>query len=145
MNDILLLKGDKPFKLMDKRKVYIEQTLKKIFKEKRMFTQPQYSLTHLSKEVRLSTNILSAFFNQVLGQNFNEYINSLRVSYFLQMIESEDAHTYTLAGLAENCGFHNRNTFISAFKKIMGQTPSKYIQQLGLKSFSQNKSGVLRC
>lgn len=138
MKDILLLERKKSIKLMDEHKVYIEQALKEIFEEKKVFTKAQYSLSHLSAEIKLSTNHLSAFFNQNLGLHFNDYINKLRVNYFLQMIESEEARRFTLAGLAERCGFHNRNTFISAFKKFIGQTPSKYMRQQVLKSFSQN-------
>lgn len=138
MKDILLVERKRPFKLIDEQRVYIEQSLKEIFEEKRVFTQAQYSLSHLSAEIKLSTNHLSAFFNQVLGLHFNDYINKLRVDYFLQMIAGDEARQFTLAGLAERCGFHNRNTFTSAFKKFMGITPSKYMRKQILKEFSQN-------
>ena len=137
MKDILLVERKKPFKLMEDQNVYIECSLKEIFENKKVFTQAQYSLSHLSAEIKLSTNQLSAFFNQNLGLHFNDYINKLRVDYFLQIIESDESRQFTLAGLAERCGFHNRNTFTSAFKKFMGTTPSKYMRKQVLKSFSK--------
>src|SRR3954464_13107819 len=119
MKEISILESKKPFKLVDKQKVFIGLALKKIFEEKKVFIQTQYTLSHLSAETKLSTNYLSIFFNQILSLHFNDYINRLRINYFLEMLETGESHLFTLAGLAEKCGFHNRNTFTSAFKKVM--------------------------
>ena len=138
MKYTLQLVSSKPFKLEPEQKLDIETRLRETFEDRKLYTQPQFSLRHLSMETRFSTNLLSAFFNQVLGIHFNDYINRLRIHHFKEIVENENMHHLTLAGLAEHCGFHNRNTFTTAFKKFVGITPSKYLRMYVCKRFSNN-------
>jgi AraC-like DNA-binding protein len=138
MKYTLSLVNSNPFKIEPEQKFEIEKRLRDMFEDKKLYTQPQFSLRHLSIETRFSTNLLSAFFNQVLGIHFNDYINRLRIRYFKEMVENENVHHLTLAGLAERCGFHNRNTFTTAFKKFVGITPSKYLRMYVGRRFSDN-------
>lgn len=139
MKDVLLATKRTQFILSEEQKAEIEQVLREIFEMKKSFIRLQYSLSHLSTDTGYSRNLLSAFFNQVLGLHFNDYINQLRINYCTQMIGDEDVQRYTLEGLGEKCGFHNRNTFTTAFKKFKGIPPSKFIRKSELrKSFSQS-------
>jgi AraC-like DNA-binding protein len=139
MKDVLLAMKRTQFILSAEQKAEIEQVLREIFDMRKAFIQLQYSLSHLSADSGYSRNLLSAFFNQVLGLHFNDYINQLRINYCTELIGDEDIQRYTLEGLGEKCGFHNRNTFTTAFKKFRGVPPSKFIRHGVLrKSFSQS-------
>ena len=59
--------------------------------------------------------------------NFFNYINQLRINAFLDKIASNEQAQKTLEALAGECGFQGRSTFIRAFKKETGQTPSDYL------------------
>ena len=128
MKNTVMLKISKTLKLQEEQKVQIESYLKEIFEGKKLYLEPQISLHALSQETRLSPNLLSTFFNRVLGVHYNDYINRLRIQYFNEMLENKDVSHFTLAGLATTCGFHNRNTFTTAFKKFVGITPSRYLR-----------------
>jgi AraC-like DNA-binding protein len=49
----------------------------------------------------------------------------------MELIENGQAEQFTLEALAAKCGFSNRNTFTSAFKKFSGKTPSCFIKKIG--------------
>ena len=70
---------------------------------------------------------LSAFLNREIGLNFNDYLNQQRVRYCRRiLIQKGMVHQLNLKGLALQCGFNNRNTLTTAFKKFTGFTPSRY-------------------
>ncbi len=129
MKDSIVMTRCISFTLSEKQKTEIELRLREIFEVKKSFIQPQYSLSDLSNETGFSRNLLSAFFNQTLGFHFNNYINLLRITYCKHLILNGYASQFTLEGLSKKCGFYNRNTFISAFKKFTGVNPSYYLKQ----------------
>ena len=116
------------FMLDEKRKVQIELVLKSLLERETFFTEVQYDLRKLSTVSKFSTNLLSAFFNQIVGLHYNDYINKYRILHCILLIENGEAAQLTLEGLSKKCGFHNRNTFISAFKKFIGVNPSEYLR-----------------
>ena len=116
------------FSLDEHRKNKIQLALHAVIEEKKAYICPRYNLSRLSVETNFSTNLLSAFFNQIIGLHYNDYINKNRVLHCVYLIEKGEAEQLTLEGLSKKCGFHNRNTFISAFKKFVGVNPSEYIR-----------------
>src|SRR3954454_9495543 len=114
MEESLILKKSQ-FSLDEQRKKDIELALHAIIEENKAFICPKYNLSRLSYETNFSTNQLSAFFNQIVGLHYNDYINKYRIDYCILLFENQETHNLTLEGLSKKCGFHNRNTFISAF------------------------------
>jgi AraC-like DNA-binding protein len=98
--------------------------------DNKCFIRPGYSIRNLSEETGVQLYKLSAFINTRLGCGFNDYINQFRVKYCTKMMEDGIAKQLTLQALASECGFNNRNTFTSAFKKFTGITPSGFIKKL---------------
>jgi AraC-like DNA-binding protein len=70
---------------------------------------------------------LSAFINQEYRKNFSEFINDIRVSYLVDLIQEnpEYLNKYTLEVLGQMAGFKSRTTFILAVKRKTGKTPSE--------------------
>src|SRR3954470_16901982 len=116
------------FSLDEQQKNKIESALQAIIEENKAFICPKYNLSRLSYETNFSTNQLSAFFNQIIGLHYNDYINKYRIDHCILLLENEETQNLTLEGLSKKCGFHNRNTFISAFKKFIGINPSEYLR-----------------
>jgi YesN/AraC family two-component response regulator len=90
----------------------------------------------LAAEMHLQPYLLSAVINQVYKMKFNDFLNSFRVDYARELIQNGKASLLTLEGLSEKCGFNNRNSFTSAFKKHIGKTPSDFIRK-----FQQTNTG----
>jgi AraC-like DNA-binding protein len=137
--------------LSSDRSLYIHQRLNSFITEREPFLRVDYSITHLAQDLDIPSYQLSAYINRTMGLNFNEYINRFRVQYCEGLIQKGLADAYNLKGLAIKCGFYNRNTFTSAFKKFTGFTPSRYqrIRKLEMSSkptfrlaFAQNYETV---
>ena len=97
--------------------------------EKRPFLRTGYTIRDLGEEMGIPSYQLSAFINQWLGMNFNEYFNWFRVQHCQELMASGDTDRLNLRGLAYRCGFNNRNTLTTAFKKFTGRTPSAYFKR----------------
>lgn len=66
--------------------------------------------------------------------NFNTYLNTLRVDYVKKLIAENDLSKITLMYIYTEAGFSNQPTFNRAFKKIEGTTPSEYMKSSFLQS-----------
>ncbi|AYB33027.1 helix-turn-helix domain-containing protein [Chryseolinea soli] len=99
-----------------------------------MLTQPYlrqgYSLQDLSNDLRIPAYQLSSLLNRYLGVSFNDYLNQHRIEYCMDRMKKGDGHVLTLEGLAYDCGFSNRNSFTTAFKKFAGLPPSEYLREI---------------
>ena len=98
-----------------------------LMQEKKPFLDPHYSLRTLADTIGVPLYKLSAFLNQTTGTNFSDYLNQWRIRYCLDLIREKKIAHLNLGGIAMKCGFNNRNTFSTAFKKITGISPSAYL------------------
>ena len=94
------------------------------------FLESNYSLFLLAHDLSIAPYQLSAFINKILRQRFNDLINYYRISYCLELMSKSPKDHTKVQELSALCGYNNRNTFISAFKKFTNRTPSTYIRQL---------------
>lgn len=87
-----------------------------------------YTLQELSTSLSYPLHQLSALINQEYKSNFNELINKYRIEYAIEIIKKGQSGHLNMNGLAKQCGFNNRNSFSTAFKKFTGLTPSEYFK-----------------
>jgi len=94
--------------------------------EKKSLIKKGFTMRDLAFEMDIQPYIISAVINQVHNINFNDFLNRYRINYAISLFEQGTGKMITLEALAEQCGFNNRNTFTTAFKKNTGLTPSVY-------------------
>ncbi len=120
------------------RKIYLKEetaarlavALQEHFLKDKAYLINSYSITDLSVSVGFPTHQVSAYLNAHLGMNFNEYINSQRIEYLLKKLtDTPEWRVFTLEALGQKVGFNNRYTFLNAFKKATGETPSVYFKK----------------
>lgn len=102
--------------------------LERLFREQKPYLQPGYSLRAMARALSRPLYQVSAFINHEYGMNFNNLINRQRIEHALQLMDTGEADQLNFSGLASECGFNNRNSFTSAFKKFAGKTPSGYFR-----------------
>jgi AraC-like DNA-binding protein len=95
--------------------------------EKTPFLDPDYTIGELADAMGVPLHKLSAYINQATGKHFSDYINEWRIGYCVKLIREKKIVNLNLNGIANKCGFNNRNTFSTAFKKYTGTTPSTYL------------------
>ena len=118
------------YELTPERSLYISAQLYSFMVAYKSFLHPQYSIHDLSNSINIPSYQLSAFLNRELGYNFNDYLNRLRIGHCQKLMKSGAVDQLNMHGLAFECGFHNRNSFTTAFKKFTGRTPSDYLKSL---------------
>ncbi|MGL4632494.1 MAG: helix-turn-helix domain-containing protein [Leadbetterella sp.] len=100
--------------------------LEEVMKTKELFKNPNLKLNDLAKEIHVSGHQLSQFLNDNLDKNFTLFINEYRIKAACQALSSKS--NLTIEAIADEVGFNSKSTFFTAFKKIMGTTPTGYQQ-----------------
>ena len=81
------------------------------------------SLSLLESELHISRYYISHLFSDKLQIGFNDYINSLRVSFACNYLKHSDRSVTEISDLV---GFGTLRTFNRAFQKQIGRSPSEY-------------------
>jgi len=107
--------------------------LEQLIRLKKIYRDPNLSLTSTAELLGISTCYLSKMVNSIINLSFIDYINKYRVADVKQNLNSYKYHHYTILSVGLEAGFNSKSTFYSAFKKHTGMTPSEYkVQTLNL-------------
>ena len=104
--------------------------LKKLMESEKIYTESELSLSDLANLLNTLPNYLSQVINDKEGKNFYDYINMLRIEEFKMMVSRPENKKYTLLSLSYDCGFNSKSSFNKNFKKVTGQSPSEYLNNL---------------
>lgn len=110
-----------------------QQILSKLkkFEASVRFTNKEMSLAALAASLDTNTKYLSEVINRHYHDNFNTYINKLRINYIMEKLQSEPAYrNYKISYLAEESGFSSHSSFATIFKSITGIAPTTFIDFL---------------
>lgn len=108
----------------------IKHKLNELEAGKKFYLAKGYAIRDLAKDTGIPSYLLTVYINRVLETNFSDFINERRVEECARLMEEGSFTHFTLEGLAETCGFSNRNSFLSAFKKFKTITPSAFKKNL---------------
>lgn len=130
----LYLKKEKPVsapqRLPKDQIAYLEEKMKHLLEEEKIFLKPNLTLRDLAELLGTSTHNISWYLNTVSKSNFYDYINQYRIQEFLKKIENGEHERHTILALSIDVGFNSKSTFNKAFKEVMKDTPSNYIKRL---------------
>lgn len=105
---------------------YIPQ-LETLMADQKPYLQNDLRLKHLAELLNIKPHHLSQLINQQYQCSFFDFINQYRVKEAEQLIQSSPKST--LLEIAFDAGFNNKTSFVNAFKKFNGQTPSHFRKQ----------------
>ncbi|MGG7438598.1 helix-turn-helix domain-containing protein [Chryseobacterium arthrosphaerae] len=110
-----------------------KRILKKLetFENSEKFLKKGINIAYLSNLLSTNPKYLSEVIRNNKSQNFNAYINSLRINYIVHNLYNDPKYReYKISYLAEECGYASSQVFVIAFKKEKGVTPSYFINEL---------------
>lgn len=110
-----------------------KKILKKLvtFEDSEKFLKKDINLTYLSHQSNTNPKYVSEIIRVHKNNNFNGYINNLRINYIVQKLYHDIKYReYKISYLAEECGYTSSQVFVIAFKKETGVTPSYFIENL---------------
>lgn len=85
--------------------------------------QEDLSLTAIARTVRYSKEHLSRILHGYLAENWNTYVNRLRVRRAETLLQNNP--TLSVLDVAFSCGFDSSNTFYRAYKREFGKKPRR--------------------
>ena len=106
--------------------VTYKKQLDQLIQKEKLFLRNGLKLNELADELKIPTYQLSEVLNQHMKTTFFDLINGYRVEEAKQRIK--DNPQYTLLQIAHDSGFNNKTSFVNAFKRFEGQTPSQYLK-----------------
>ncbi|MBN2777177.1 MAG: AraC family transcriptional regulator [Bacteroidales bacterium] len=98
--------------------------------DKKVYLMPGINLNIIAEMIETNRQYLSQTINNYYHQNFNQIINTLRIRDAKLLLIEDKFEKYTIESIAESVGFKNRTSFISAFKKVCGKTPSEFRKEM---------------
>lgn len=94
-----------------------------------LYLIPRLSINKVSLNSGISVKNIRASILVNRNQNFNDYINFLRVKKAEDLIRINYLDRQTIEALGAKSGFNSRKSFYRAFKKTHNTTPSLYAQK----------------
>lgn len=102
-----------------------------IFEKSKRYLKKDFSISILASRLNTNVKYTSEIIKNNKSQNFNDYINTLRIRYISQKLYDDPKYReYKISYLAEACGYSSSQVFVTAFKKVNGVTPSYFIRNL---------------
>lgn len=81
------------------------------------------SLAGVARHFHMDSAYLSKYFKKSLGVNFKDYLSNVRLYHAERALRESD---FPIARIATENGFSNISSFITAFKRNYGTTPSEW-------------------
>ncbi|QBG36111.1 AraC family transcriptional regulator [Litorilituus sediminis] len=95
--------------------------------DEKLFLQDNLSLNKLSESIAETENHISETLSQFLNTKFFQFVNGFRIEEAKKALQDTDKLITTIA---YDVGFNSKSTFNTAFKKVVGYTPSAYRSSL---------------
>lgn len=94
--------------------------------EQQEWRNPELSLLSLSSQLASNRTYINEAFRKFAGCTFSEYIMKCRIEYIVMELQRNPQSN--LESLFSNAGYLQRSTAYRNFKKVMGISPTEYIE-----------------
>ncbi len=96
-----------------------------LIKEKRYRT-PNFSAGKLAEMLGVPAYKLSRIIKEEYGMAYTDIVHYYRVQDAAKHLKDRRLAPYTVDDIGAMVGFSNRQSFFTAFRKVMGTTPERY-------------------
>ena len=90
------------------------------------FSNSELSLESVSKRLGFNSKYLSHTFKEKTGRSFSEYLRTVRIRHAVFLM---DNGLESVKNIAYFCGYSDQLYFSSVFKKVIGVSPTVYINK----------------
>jgi AraC-like DNA-binding protein len=90
------------------------------------FLEPELTLDQLASQLFMKPRVLSQTINEVLGQNFYDFVNHFRIEEASHLLTNPKDKKITVLEVLYAVGFNSKSSFNTLFKKYTGSTPTDF-------------------
>lgn len=119
----------KPRRLSNEQVSSLSEQLDSLMVNDKIFLDNEINLTTVAEKLGISIHDTSCLINEVTGSNFYNFINRHRVEEAKKLSTSSKMDKLNMLGIAFESGFNSKTTFNTAFKKLVGISPSEYAKK----------------
>lgn len=92
-----------------------------------VISNPDFSLQQMAQMTQSNTKYVSWVINNTYNKNFKTFLNDFRIEEASKMlVDRENFGHLTLQAISQKVGFKSTTSFNTAFKRVIGMTPSAY-------------------
>jgi AraC-like DNA-binding protein len=104
----------------------IVQTVLQFMQSNKPYLEPELTLDQLAAQLSLRPRVLSQAINEILKQNFFDFINRYRIEEAKRLLNNPMDKKITVLEVLYKVGFNSKSSFNTLFKKYTGITPTEY-------------------
>lgn len=120
--------------LDDSHRNTLAEAITAVMENTEAFCSADFSLEKLAELVGSNSKYVSQVINDIFKKNFSTYVNDYRIMLACRRLVDSAYGCYTIKAISESLGYGTHASFINAFRKATGLTPSQY------KKISSNKN-----
>jgi len=98
--------------------------------DNKRYLDSELNIDDLSKELNLSSKVLSQVINEGYACNFFDFINKFRIEAVKEKFTNQSDSKMTILEVMYSTGFNSKSSFNTAFKKFTKQTPTQFKNSL---------------
>lgn len=103
------------------------QKIRRVMEDVDVITSENFSLQALAKLVGSNTKYVSYAINEGYGKTFKTLLNEYRIREACKrLLDKENYGNMTIRAIHQELGFRTATSFVAAFRKVTGVTPSDY-------------------
>ncbi len=102
----------------------IIRRIKEIMELEKAFSDEDFSLKILARDLDITPQQLSQIINEKIGKNFSTFLNEYRINEAKKLLIDEPARS--IQSISNAAGFNSNTAFTLAFTRYEGLSPSKY-------------------
>jgi AraC-like DNA-binding protein len=106
------------------------KNLETYFRSNQTFLQANLTISQVAVETQIPNRDLSYIINNFYEKRFNDFLNEMRLQYFLTKVDQSTLDSFTIEAIALESGFSSKSSFYRAFNRFYSCTPSEYLQSL---------------
>lgn len=115
--------------LSDEEKHRLHSAIDRVMNNPKITSNRDFTLSQLVQMVDSNPSYVSQVINEKYHVTFSILLGNFRVKEACRRMQDngDQVRALTLEALSESVGFKSRSTFVSAFKRVVGVTPSEYL------------------
>lgn len=126
-------------KVVEKREIFdpaqlknLKERLLQVMQSQKPYLDNELSLPKLAAAVHMSAHELSYLLNDGFEENFFQFVNRHRVEEAKRLLQNPQFSHLSMIGIAYEAGFNSKTTFNTAFKKMVGLSPTAFREKNAL-------------